>query len=174
MKLEQRILPIQMIVCDVDGVLTDGGIVFDNQGIETKTFHVRDGLGIRLWQNAGGNFGLLTARSSHIVKVRAAELGVDLIRQGFTDKLPVAKQIAEEYGLKPEQICYVGDDLTDLQVIGYVGLGVAVADAVAEVRNEADHTTKTAGGRGAVRELVELLLKTQKRWDEVVRQYRGA
>ena len=172
MKLEQRILPIQMILCDVDGVLTDGSIVFDNQGIESKTFYVRDGLGIRLWQNAGGKFGLLTARSSHIVKVRAAELGVDLIRQGFNDKLPVAKQIVEEHGISPEQVCYVGDDLTDLQLMAFVGLGVAVSDAVAEIRGAAHHITKAAGGGGAVRELVELLLKTQNRWDEVVRQYR--
>ncbi len=174
MKIEQRIQSIQMILCDVDGVLTDGSIVFDNQGIESKTFHVRDGLGIRLWQNAGGQFGLLTARSSHIVKMRGQELGVDLIRQGFSDKLPVAQQIMQEHGLSFEQICYVGDDLTDLQLMTNVGLGVAVADATAEVKAAAHHVTKLAGGQGAVRELVEMLLKTQDRWDEVLQQYRGS
>lgn len=173
MKLEQRIVPIQLILCDVDGVLTDGRISFDNQGIETKSFHVRDGMAIKLWQTAGSKFGLLTARSSHIVKVRAAELGVDLVRQGFSDKLPVAQQIMQEHDLKPEQVCYVGDDLTDLQLIGNVGLGVAVADAVAEVRAAAHHTTKSNGGSGAVRELIETILKTQNRWADVIRNYQS-
>ncbi len=162
---------IQLIISDVDGVLTDGRISFDNQGIETKSFHVRDGMGIKLWQQAGHEFGLLTARSSHIVKVRAAELGVELIRQGFSDKLPVAQQILEERGLKPEQVAYVGDDLTDLPLINYVGLGVAVADAVAEVRQAAQFTTKTLGGRGAVRELIETILKAQNRWTELVSKF---
>ena len=171
MKLEQRIAPIRLILCDVDGVLTDGGICFDNQGIETKTFHVRDGMGIRLWQNAGGTFGLLTARSSHIVKVRAAELGVDLIRQGFSDKLSVARQVMSEQRLEPSQVCYVGDDLPDIQLIDHVGLGVAVADAATEVRNAADFVTRSAGGRGAVRELVELVLQTRNLWDEVIRPF---
>jgi len=170
-KLEQRIAPIQMILCDVDGVLTDGRLSFDNQGIETKAFHVRDGLGIKLWQRAGCQFGLLTARSSHIVKVRAAELGVDLIRQGFSNKPPVARQIMKEHNLTPEQVCYVGDDLTDLQLISEVGLGVAVADAVSEVREAAAFITKTPGGHGAVRELIETILKTQNRWTEAVRHY---
>lgn len=172
-KLEQRIAPIQMILCDVDGVLTDGRLSFDNQGIETKSFHVRDGMGIKLWQQAGFEFGLLTARSSHIVKVRAAELGVDLIRQGFSDKPPVARQIMQEHNLTPEQVCYVGDDLTDMQLISEVGFGVAVADAVPEVRQVASFTTKTPGGKGAVRELIEMILKTQNRWSELVRKYQG-
>lgn len=171
MKLEQRLTPIKLILCDVDGVLTDGRISFDNQGIEIKSFHVRDGMGIKLWQMAGHQFGLLTARSSHIVKVRAAELGVDLVRQGFSDKLPVAKTILEAHQLTMEQVCYVGDDLTDLQVIENAGLGVAVADAVAEVKEAAALVTKTPGGKGAVRELIETILKAQNRWPEVVRKY---
>lgn len=173
MKLEQRIAPIQMILCDVDGVLTDGRISFDNQGIEIKSFHARDGMGIKLWQKAGGQFGLLTARTSHIVKVRAAELGVELVRQGFSDKLPIAQQIMKAHGLTPEQICYVGDDLTDLQIISHVGLGVAVADAATEVREAAAWVTNQPGGFGAVRELIELILKTQDRWTDVIRKFRG-
>lgn len=173
MKLEQRIAPIQMILCDVDGVLTDGRISFDNQGIEIKSFHARDGMGIKLWQKAGGQFGLLTARTSHIVKVRAAELGVELVRQGFSDKLPIAQQIMKAHGLTPEQICYVGDDLTDLQLISQVGLGVAVADAATEVREAAAWITSQPGGFGAVRELIELILKTQDRWTDVIRKFRG-
>jgi 3-deoxy-D-manno-octulosonate 8-phosphate phosphatase (KDO 8-P phosphatase) len=171
MKLEQRMQSVRLILSDVDGVLTDGGISYDNQGIEIKKFHVRDGLGIKLWQQAGHKFGVLTARNSHIVKVRASELGVAIIRQGFTDKLPVAMQIIEENQLKPENVCYIGDDLPDLPVIRSVGLGVAVANAVNEVRSAAHYTTKTQGGQGAVRELIELILTTQKRWSELLAQY---
>jgi YrbI family 3-deoxy-D-manno-octulosonate 8-phosphate phosphatase len=171
MKLEQRMQSVRLILSDVDGVLTDGGISYDNQGIEIKKFHVRDGLGIKLWQQAGHKFGVLTARNSHIVKVRASELGVAIIRQGFTDKLPVAMQIIEENQLKPENVCYIGDDLPDLPVIRSVGLGVAVANAVNEVRSAAHYTTKTQGGQGAVREIIELILTTQKRWSELLAQY---
>jgi YrbI family 3-deoxy-D-manno-octulosonate 8-phosphate phosphatase len=162
---------IELILSDVDGVLTDGGIRYNNQGIESKTFHVRDGLGIKLWQYAGRKFGILTARSSHIVKVRAAELGVDLIRQGFEDKLPVAREMISQLGLQPHQVCYIGDDLPDIPVMKYVRIGVAVANAVAEVRAIADLETKAPGGGGAVRELVETLLKAEKRWEGLIARY---
>jgi YrbI family 3-deoxy-D-manno-octulosonate 8-phosphate phosphatase len=171
MKLEDRCRQIELILSDVDGVLTDGGVLFDNQGIEIKQFHIRDGLGIRLWQKAGFKFGLLTSRSSHIVKVRAAELQVEIVRQGFEHKLPVAKQVMAELKLTPAQVCHVGDDLTDLALVNYVGLGVAVADAVQEVRDAASYVTKLPGGRGAVREVVELLLQAKHRWADLVRNY---
>lgn len=171
MKLADRIANIELILSDVDGVLTDGGLMFDNQGIEIKKFHIRDGLGIKLWQRAGHQFGILTARSSHIVKLRAAELGVTLLRQGFEDKWPAALDIMKELKLSPEQVCFIGDDLTDLPVIRQVGLGVAVADAVPEVRGVAHHVTTLAGGQGAVRELVETLLKSKQRWDDLIRKY---
>lgn len=171
MKIEARCQPIELILSDVDGVLTDGGLIFDNQGIETKRFHVRDGMGIKLWQRAGFQFGLITARTSHIVKVRAAELGVEMIRQGFQEKKPVIEQLIETVGVNWEQVAYVGDDLTDLAVINAVGLGVSVADAVPEIRAAADYTTTAEGGHGAVREVVELILKAQKRWDELIKKY---
>lgn len=171
MKLDARCQSIQLILSDVDGVLTDGGLIFDNQGIETKRFHVRDGLGIQLWQRAGHQFGWITARTSHIVKVRAAELGVDLVRQGFQDKRPVVEELMASLGLDWEQIAYVGDDLTDLAVMNAAGLGVAVADAAPEVRAAANHTTAQNGGQGAVREVVELILKAQKRWDDLIKKY---
>ena len=173
MKLADLCKPIRLILSDVDGVLTDGGIVFDNQGIETKQFHIRDGLGIKLWQRAGGQFGLVTGRSSHVVQVRASELGIDLVRQGFEDKLPAVLELLAERNQPPEEVCYIGDDLPDLAVIQRVGLGVAVADACKEVRDVADYVTEAAGGRGAVRELVELILKTQGAWDDVVAKYAG-
>ena len=162
---------VELILSDVDGVLTDGGIWYDNQGVEIKQFHIRDGLGIKLWQRSGFRFGLLTARSSHIVKLRAQELGIEVVRQGFENKLPVARDILKELGLKPEQACYIGDDLTDLPVIRQVGLGVAVADAAAEVRAGAHHVTALAGGQGAVRELVETLLKSKQRWNDLIQKY---
>lgn len=173
MKFEQRAAPIELILSDVDGVLTDGGITYDNQGIEYKQFHVRDGLGIKFWQRAGGTFGLLTARSSHIVRVRAAELGIDLIRQGFDDKLTVAQQIIEQLKFSPQKVCYIGDDLADIPLLQYVGLGVAVANAAEDVLAIAHHVTRNEGGRGAVRELIESILKSQGRWDEVIRRYSG-
>lgn len=171
MNLTDACRRVELILSDVDGVLTDGGIWYDNQGIELKGFHIRDGLGIKLWQRAGFRFGILTARTSHIVKLRAGELGIDIVRQGFEDKLPAAEEITRECGLTLEQICYIGDDLTDLPVIRAVGLGVAVADAAAEVRAAAAYTTQLPGGRGAVRELVETILKAKSRWDDAVQRY---
>jgi 3-deoxy-D-manno-octulosonate 8-phosphate phosphatase (KDO 8-P phosphatase) len=162
---------VELILADVDGVLTDGGIWYDNQGVELKCFHIRDGLGIKLWQRAGFRFGVLTARTSHIVKLRAGELGIDIVRQGFEDKLPTALEIISDCGLAPEQACYIGDDLTDLPVIRHVGFGVAVADAAAEVRANASHTTELKGGRGAIRELVETILKAKGRWEDVIQRY---
>ena len=163
--------PIELILSDVDGVLTDGGIWYDNQGVELKGFHIRDGLGIRLWQRAGFKFGLLTARTSHIVKLRAGELAIDIVRQGFEDKLPAAQEIIRDCRLAPEQVCYLGDDLTDLPVIRHVGLGVAVADAAEEVRISAALVTTSPGGRGAVRELVETILKAKGRWEDAIHRY---
>jgi 3-deoxy-D-manno-octulosonate 8-phosphate phosphatase (KDO 8-P phosphatase) len=173
MNLPNLCRPIELILSDVDGVLTDGGVVYDNQGIEIKKFHIRDGLGIKLWQRAGYRFGVLTARTSHIVKVRASELGIDIVRQGFEKKLPVAEEILRQLSLRPEQLCYIGDDLTDLPVIRQAGLGVAVADAVEDVRAAASLVTKLPGGQGAVREVIELILKAKSRWDDVLQNYVG-
>jgi YrbI family 3-deoxy-D-manno-octulosonate 8-phosphate phosphatase len=174
MRLEARCQPIELILSDVDGVLTDGRIVYDNQGIETKSFYVRDGLGIKLWRRAGYKFGVLTSRNSHIVKVRAAELSLDVVRQGIENKLPALRDVMAELKLAPEQVCFIGDDLTDLAPIRNVGLGVAVADAADEVRTAAHHVTRLGGGRGAVRELVETILKAKRRWDDLVQAYVGA
>jgi len=171
MSLDDACQNIQLILSDVDGVMTDGGIIFDNQGIEVKRFHVRDGLGIRLWQRAGGRFGIVTARNSHIVKLRATELGVEIVRQGFSDKLPAAREVIADAGLSPEAVCYIGDDLTDLPVLRHVGLPVAVADAASEVRAAARCVTHSPGGYGAVRETIEMILKAQRRWDDVIRKY---
>lgn len=171
MELSQRCLEIELILTDVDGVLTDGGIIFDNQGIETKRFHIHDGLGIKVWQRGGYHFGVITGRSSHIVKIRAAELGIELVRQGTEAKLSVAKDIAKGLRLEPRQVCFIGDDLPDLPVIRWAGLGVAVANAVSEVKQKAAYTTHLHGGQGAVRETIELILKAKERWEELIQNY---
>jgi 3-deoxy-D-manno-octulosonate 8-phosphate phosphatase (KDO 8-P phosphatase) len=173
MNLTSRCLPIELLLSDVDGVLTDGGVIFDNEGIEIKRFYIRDGLGIKLWQRAGHRFGLVTGRASHIVQLRAVELGVDLVRQGVDDKLPAVKQIMAERNLKPEQVCYVGDDLPDLPVLRYVGLAVAVGDGSEDLHQSAHYVTKSQGGHGALREVIEMLLKAQNRWDDVLRKFGG-
>jgi 3-deoxy-D-manno-octulosonate 8-phosphate phosphatase (KDO 8-P phosphatase) len=163
--------PISLILSDVDGVFTDGGVIYDNQGIESKRFHIRDGLGVKLWRRAGGRFGVITGRTSHIVNVRAAELGIDVVRQGTEDKLPAARDIIAQLGLTPEQVCYIGDDLPDLPAMRYVALGVTVADGAEELRQAADYVTTAKGGEGAVRETVEMILKSQRCWEELVRKY---
>lgn len=171
MSLADLCRPIELILSDVDGVFTDGGVIFDNQGIETKRFHIRDGLGVKLWRRAGGKFGIVTGRTSHIVSIRAAELGIDLVRQGTDQKLSVAREIMAQLKLAPEQVCYLGDDLPDLPAIRHVGLGVTVADAPDELRAAASYVTQARGGHGAVRETIEVILKAQRRWDELVRKY---
>lgn len=171
MKLDARVQKIELILSDVDGVLTDGGLIYGQDGRDTKRFHVRDGLGIKIWKTAGFHFGLVTARTSHVVKVRAAELGIELVRQGHEEKFPVVEQIVKDLGLRMEQLCYIGDDLADLACVEAAGLGATVADAVAEVKAAADFVTRAAGGAGAVRELIEMILKSQKRWDDLVRRY---
>ena len=173
MNLDQRCQAIELILSDVDGVLTDGRLVYDNQGIESKQFHIRDGMGIRLWQKAGYPFGLVTLRSSHVVRTRATELEVEILRQGVSDKLTTVEEIREELDLAPEQICYLGDDLPDVRVMRHVGLGVAVADACEEAREAADFVTTLPGGHGAVRETIAMILKAQLRWDDVIQPYVG-
>lgn len=173
MKTEDRCKSVELILSDVDGVLTDGGLIFDNQGIETKRFHVRDGFGIKLWRRGGFKFGVLTARTSHIVKVRSSELGIDVVRQGFEEKLSVAHEVANDFGLAIEQVCFIGDDLPDLPVMRSVGLAIAVADACDEVRSAAHHVTKLPGGQGAVREAIETIMKAKGMWDDAIHKYTG-
>lgn len=172
-ELRQRCQPIELILSDVDGVLTDGRIILDNAGIETKHFHVRDGMGIKLWQKAGYRFGVVTIRSSQAVKMRMAELGIDMVRQGADDKLGIVRSVLAELHLRPEQTCYIGDDLPDLPVALSVGLAVAVADACEELRAAAGYVTSLRGGAGAVRETVEMILKAQRRWDDLIQSYRS-
>ncbi|MFM7931887.1 MAG: KdsC family phosphatase [Pirellula sp.] len=160
--------PIRLILSDVDGVLTDGMITIDNAGVESKSFYVRDGHGIKLWKKAGFEFGLLTARNSQVVKLRAQELGIQWVRQGFADKLPAAREMMQAIGVEPKEVCYIGDDLPDMAVMANVGLAVTVADAAREVKQLARWVMTSPGGRGAVRELIERILRAKGRWEDLV------
>jgi YrbI family 3-deoxy-D-manno-octulosonate 8-phosphate phosphatase len=168
------LLGVSLVLSDVDGVLTDGSLIYSDDGRESKAFHVRDGLGIKLWRMAGGQFGLVTARKSPVVERRAKELGVDFLVQGQEAKLRQAKSIWQGLGLDSSQVCYIGDDLTDIPVLRSVGWAVTVPEAPAEVRAVARWVTPSSGGRGAVRDLLEFLLQRQGRWDTMVGQYLGS
>ncbi len=164
---------IELILSDVDGVMTDGGIRLIDDGQQIMKFHIRDGMGIRLWREAGKRFGIVTGRNLESIRRRAADLWLDIIRLGIDDKLPAVDALAAEFNLSREQICYIGDDLLDLETIRSVGLGVAVADAVEDVRRAAKYVTSVRGGDGAVRELIEMILKNTGRWDDVMKRYGG-
>ncbi len=163
---DQLAAPIRCILSDVDGVMTDGRIIYDASGVETKRFHVRDGLGIKLWMRSGFQFGVLTARNSPIVRQRAAELGIEHVRQGFEDKWPAAVEMLSVMGYEPKDVCYIGDDLPDIAVMRRVALAVAPADASTDARAAAHWVLHRSGGEGAVRELTERLLRAKSRWEE--------
>jgi len=164
---------IELILSDIDGVMTDGGIHVLDDGRQMVTFHIRDGMGVRLWREAGKRFGIVSGRNLEAIRRRAAELWLDIVQVGVDDKLPAVDAIARELALSRNQICYIGDDLLDLATIRVVGLGVAVADAIEDVRRAAKYTTSVPGGKAPVREVVELILKNTGRWEDVVRRYRG-
>jgi YrbI family 3-deoxy-D-manno-octulosonate 8-phosphate phosphatase len=170
--LYDRCARIELLVLDVDGVLTDGSIIYGDGTVELKAFFVRDGVGLRLWQQAGKRTALLTGRTSPIVERRAAELGMQAVFQGLAGKGAAFRQALAAAALKPEQACAVGDDLPDLPVLVTCGLAVAVADACPEVKGAAHYVTRAPGGRGAVRETVELILASQGRWLQTMEQFR--
>ena len=170
--LQERCAAIELLIVDVDGVLTDGGIVYGSGGQEVKRFHVRDGYGLRAWQKMGKRTGVITGRSSPIVEVRAHEVGIEFVHQGAAEKLPAYRQLLDETGLAPAAVCYVGDDLPDLPPLRQSGLAVAVADACPEVRATAHYVTRTPGGCGAVREVIELVLRCQGHWQTWVEALR--
>ena len=166
--LLERCRPIELLVLDVDGVLTDGGIIVDDEGVETKVFFVRDGLAIKYWQRAGKKVAVVSARRSKATERRTEELGIEYLRQGTLDKLAVVDEILGAERLERRQACFVGDDVVDLAAMRAVGLGVAVADAAADVGPAATYVTQARGGRGAVREVIELVLRAQGRWQSLL------
>ena len=162
---------IRLLLLDVDGVMTDGRLGYDGAGREFKFFYARDGIGIRLLQGAGLRVGILSGRRAKVVELRAGELGIDLLLQNVRDKARALEEILKKEKLSPDEICYVGDDLVDLPVLTRVGLAVAVADAAPEVKAAAHILTRKPGGMGAVREVCEILLKAQGKWQEGVQKY---
>lgn len=171
--LAARAAKIELLLLDVDGVLTDGGIVYTDAGEELKRFHVRDGSGLKFWHLAGKRSAILSGRKSPAVDRRAAELGIGVVVQGRAEKLPAFEAILADTGLWADQVCAVGDDLPDVPVLRRAGLGVAVADACAEARAAAQYTTAVGGGHGAVRDAIEWLLKLQGTWNTLVARFAG-
>ena len=170
-KIRKKAKKIKLLLLDVDGVLTDGSIVINGRGEEIKRFHVRDGEGIKLLLSAGINVGLITDRSSTAVTHRAKELGIPIVYQRVRDKVGVYEKIKSTIRLGDREIAYVGDDLADLPLLKRVGLAVAVRDCWPELKRLVDHVTEKAGGKGAVREVAQILLKAQKKWNQVIEKY---
>lgn len=171
-ELMKRAAVIRLLVLDVDGVLTDGRITYSAENVEVKSFHVRDGSAVVYWQTVGGKTAIISGRTSKVVDGRAAELGISLVLQGAKDKRAALQNVLRQTGVFAEQVCAIGDDLPDLPMLRGAGLSVAVADACAEVQEAAHYVTRANGGCGAVREVVELLMRSQGRWATIVDSFR--
>ena len=169
--MQERLCKIRLLLLDVDGVLTDGRITYDSNGIESKSFDVKDGHGLKMLQRAGIKVGIITGRKSEIVVLRAQELGIDILYQGAKQKLPPYEAILHEYGFEDQEVAYVGDDLVDLPILKRVGFAVTVADGVEELRGRVDYVTRRPGGHGAVREVCDLLLREAGYWAEITKRY---
>jgi len=162
---------IKMLVIDVDGVLTDGSVIINADGTESKKFNLLDGHGIKMWHRAGFKVAIISGRASEATTVRAKQLEIEYVIQGCKNKLPVFELLLEETKLSAEEIAYIGDDLLDIPLVTRAGLGVAVANAVAELKQKADLTTTVPGGSGAVREVVEYILKNTQKWQNLMERY---
>ncbi len=167
----KRASNIKILIMDVDGVMTDGRIIVDNNGIESKRFDVKDGHGIKMLIRAGIKTAIITGRKSKVVKYRAKELGIHHIHQGAKDKAKSIDILLKDANLPNDVAAYIGDDLIDIPAMKKVGLTFAVSDSVKEVLNQAHIITKNRGGRGAVREVCEYILKNQGLWDEAIKRY---
>ena len=164
---------IKLLVLDVDGVLTDGSVTYTSDNEEVKSFNIKDGLGIKLVQNAGISVGIITGRVSPMVKRRATELGIDPLIQGREDKGHALDEVSEQLGISLEQIAYMGDDLPDLSALSKAGLAMAPKDAHQEVLDIADWTSSKSGGAGAVRDACDFLLKARGAYEEQINRFRG-
>lgn len=167
----QDLSNIKMLVLDVDGVLTDGTIVINADGSESKFFSSLDGHGIRMWQRAGLEIALLSGRVSEPTRQRAKQLEIKHVFEDCHNKLPLLEEFLAKVNLSPESVAYVGDDVMDLPVMRQVGFSIAVANAVDDVKREADFVTTRPGGSGAVREAIEYILKSSGKWQELMERY---
>lgn len=170
-EIDARASRIKLLLMDCDGVLTDGRLWLTADGDEQKTFHARDGQGISLFHQAGLKTGIISGRTSSAVERRARELKMSYVRQYAKDKVKALDEILGEAGVSANECAYVGDDVADIPVMQRVGLAVAVADAAEETKQAAHYVTKLAGGHGGVREVTDLILKAQGKWDEAMSRF---
>jgi 3-deoxy-D-manno-octulosonate 8-phosphate phosphatase (KDO 8-P phosphatase) len=168
---KDRIQRIKLVMIDNDGVLTDGRIVFGDHGDELKFFDVQDGFGLTLLSRAGYKTVMISGKKCKVNKRRMKEVKFTAMYQNAFDKLKVFEAVLKKFKLKPEEVCYIGDDLIDLPPMRRAGFAVAVANAMPEIKQVANYVTERSGGRGAVREVVDMLLKTQGQWNEVTARY---
>jgi 3-deoxy-D-manno-octulosonate 8-phosphate phosphatase (KDO 8-P phosphatase) len=169
--IQKKIKKIKVLVLDVDGVLTDGRIILDGDGKEIKNFDVQDGFGLVLFQKAGYKTAVISARAARAVTVRAGDLKMDRVYQDACPKTAAYGRLLQDLQVTDQEVCFVGDDLPDCAVLNRVGFAVAVANAVPEVKRRADYVTKNKGGAGAVREVVDLILKSNGQWKMMVSDY---
>src|SRR6266850_5318367 len=169
--IERRASRIKLLLMDCDGVLTDGRLWLTDNGDEQKSFNTKDGLGLHLWHRAGLKSGIISGRKSIGVERRAQELGIEFLRQGNEQKITAFEEVLQLAGVNEDEVAFIGDDLSDIPLMKRSELSVAVADAVEEARALAHYVTSAEGGRGAVREVVEIILKSQGRWNDLVEGY---
>ncbi len=170
-EIRRKASKIKLFISDVDGVLTGGQIILDDNGVEYKAFHVRDGHGIKLLMRAGVEVALITGRNSKVVDIRASELGIEHVIQGAHEKIPAYQELKDRLGVKDEEVAYIGDDNVDMPVMRRVGLSIAVADAEPYVMETADMVTERRGGDAAVREAIDFILKARGDWDRINSKY---
>jgi 3-deoxy-D-manno-octulosonate 8-phosphate phosphatase (KDO 8-P phosphatase) len=166
-----KLKSIKLLLLDVDGVLTDGGIVYNDNGTETKVFDVKDGLGIKLLMEADIQLGIITGRRSNALFNRCKDLGIELIYDGVANKVDALDRVLERTGFSAEEVACIGDDLPDLALMRHAGLSIAVADAHASLRETADMITSARGGHGAVREACEAILKAKGLWESILERF---
>ena len=162
---------IKMLITDVDGVLTDGTIIISADGTESKKFNLLDGHGIKMWHRAGLATAFISGRDTPATSIRAEQLNINYVFQGCKKKLPAFEELLEKAGLSEDQVAYIGDDLMDLPLVKRAGLGVAVAGSASELKEVADYVTTAQGGSGAVREVIEYILKDTGKWQELMQRY---
>lgn len=170
-ELKEKVKKVKLLLLDVDGVLTDGRIVYDSRGVDMKFFDVHDGLGVYLLKKAGIPTILITAKGSRAIRPRARDMQVEAVFENIAPKTAVLDKILKKYNLSADEVCFVGDDLVDLCLLERVGFPIAVCNAALEIKQAALYVTERAGGYGAVREVAELILKSQGRWQEMIEPY---
>lgn len=169
--ISNKLKKIRMLILDVDGVMTDGSIIMDHEGRESKSFNVLDGHGLKILQRYEIRVAILTGRKSKVVEYRAKDLGIADVYQGALNKKEVFEKILGKHKLSADEVAYMGDDIVDIPVLKRVGFSVAVADALAVVKKSVDYVTKNRGGHGAVREVCEMILRAQGKWPDVAKRY---